>query len=72
MSSASEPSEAPTPTPDQGLPSPGDRPAGSEPQPEAPVQPPPRAAQDTQPVEGEDALHPPPGTEQIQRQPIQG
>jgi hypothetical protein len=34
--------------------------------------PPARHEQDTQPVEGEAAIHPPPGTELIQRSKVQG
>jgi hypothetical protein len=36
------------------------------------LEPPARYEQDTQPVDGEAAIHPPPGTELIQRSQIQG
>jgi hypothetical protein len=51
-----------------------ERPSGSKEEPVVPPvpDPPARHEQDTQPVEGEDAIHPPPEQDLVQRGKIQG
>jgi hypothetical protein len=71
MSQAQQPEET-TPEPQAPTPDRGVSPAGETPAVPTLPEVPSRAAQDTQAVEGEDAMNLPPGSELIQKPRIQG